>query len=68
MGADVSSRNQREGIYAGFHAGHHVRAQRPATTVWMGGEVLFVCPVPSSDVAWGVQYRRLTMGEHDDES
>ena len=62
------SRRQREGVYAGFHDGHHVRAHKPASTVWRGEEVLYVCPVPSSDVAWGVQYLRLTRGDHDDES
>jgi hypothetical protein len=60
----MTSRNQREGRYAGRmerrtdNRRRHVRHPYPPTTVWLGDEVLFTCPVPSSSAAWAVTFNR----------
>lgn len=64
----MTSRNQREGCYAGRFEGRHLRAHRPETTVWEGDEVLMVYPIPSSGVAWGVLFCRSIREPCDDES
>lgn len=62
------SRNQREGRYAGrtdrktVFRRQYVRHPHPPTTVWIGDEVLFTCPVPSSNAAWGVVFNREVKG------